>query len=488
MNTKVNFFSCLVFITGIFVFLFVHLWKLDLLPGLHYDEAWAANYAHRIAFEPGFWPFTAMSPYTSPWTHYVAATFFRIFGVNLFIFRLSQFSLVFIGMLFTVATLWKLKERKAALFLPIFLSCFPALVANHRFAIELNSFHVFCFGLLLYALVSKKIFFIILSSLLGITSHILFLAPVLGILGAFFLEKGEISKKIRFACSFGALLLLPFFLHIAFTIPKPGKAWALVILCFVTIIFLLLNLRFPEWLRKQQKYLCYLVIPFFFNLLFFMEGNWQVLITHGKITIPWFIGLFLIPMIFCLFFYLRDKKNKFPIFWENSFFLTVILLGLMMLKPAPRYFELGFYSLAILFLLFLLHVPSKKQKNILMGAFFSFGFISLAMNYGLAKNVVFHEKFSHFLFFKDSSEDFHSKQQLVKFLGEKGCSLSNIGTADSRVLEALHFLSHGDWPILSKKPCIGTLRVERLLFNVKPIAPPNFTSWGFGIWQETSHE
>jgi hypothetical protein len=35
-------------------------------PGIHFDEAWAANYAHKIASEPGFWPINAMSPYTHP--------------------------------------------------------------------------------------------------------------------------------------------------------------------------------------------------------------------------------------------------------------------------------------------------------------------------------------------------------------------------------------------------------------------------------------
>ena len=54
-----------------------HTLFLDQAPGFHYDEAWAALFSQRILKEPGFWPFQAMSPYASAWSHYVAAIFTR---------------------------------------------------------------------------------------------------------------------------------------------------------------------------------------------------------------------------------------------------------------------------------------------------------------------------------------------------------------------------------------------------------------------------
>jgi hypothetical protein len=56
------------------------------------------------------------------------------------------------------------------------------------------------------------------------------------------------------------------------------------------------------------------------------------------------------------------------------------------------------------------------------------------------------------LFFKDSSRDFLSKQELVRFLGGLGCSFSDIKSVDSRVREALIALSRSDWPVAAH-PC-----------------------------------
>ena len=71
------------------LFTWLHLYKIAYIPGLHFDEAWAMNFSRQIAFEPGIWPLTAMSPYTAPWAHYFAAIFMKVFSPSVLVFRLS---------------------------------------------------------------------------------------------------------------------------------------------------------------------------------------------------------------------------------------------------------------------------------------------------------------------------------------------------------------------------------------------------------------
>src|SRR4051812_27297485 len=82
------------------------------VPGLHFDEAWAANYAYRILSEPGFWPIDAMSPYTHAWAHYVSAVFFRLFGVNLFVYRAAGIAMIGTGALLAWCALVRSGQKK----------------------------------------------------------------------------------------------------------------------------------------------------------------------------------------------------------------------------------------------------------------------------------------------------------------------------------------------------------------------------------------
>jgi hypothetical protein len=122
--------------------------------------------------------------------------------------------------------------------------------------------------------------------------------------------------------------------------------------------------------------------------------------------------------------------------------LGVIFLGFMMLKPAPRYFELALLMVAVFVAQGLASLPFL-------------GRIAMVVFLCLHATVLFAEYFSvsprenslKFLFFKDSSRDFLSKQELVSVLGGSGCGLSDINGADSRVQEALLALSRADWPV-----------------------------------------
>ncbi len=164
---------------GVASLFFLHFFRLGDLPALHYDEAWALNYSWRISFERGFWPLAAMSPYTAPWAHYWAALWMKIFGPSVLVFRASQVTLALAGML---ALAFSLKKNFSRVRFLCVLPLLPALVLNHRFAVELNGFHVLALGLFCLALSRKRYALAAAVAWAGTTAHILFYAVPLGLL------------------------------------------------------------------------------------------------------------------------------------------------------------------------------------------------------------------------------------------------------------------------------------------------------------------
>ena len=78
--------------------IFIQLYRLEWFPGFHFDEAWAANWAHRIYSEIGFWPFQAQSPYAGSVSHYWNALWFYALKPSVLTFRWSALALVFAGL------------------------------------------------------------------------------------------------------------------------------------------------------------------------------------------------------------------------------------------------------------------------------------------------------------------------------------------------------------------------------------------------------
>src|SRR5689334_18590359 len=85
---------------GLIFFLVTHLVLLDQVAGLHFDEAWAANFSAQIAHLGLQNGLAAMSPYTAPWGHLWASLLFKFFGISLFVFRLSGVLLCLAGLSF----------------------------------------------------------------------------------------------------------------------------------------------------------------------------------------------------------------------------------------------------------------------------------------------------------------------------------------------------------------------------------------------------
>lgn len=439
------------FVFGVLLLLAVHLFALSQVPGLHFDEAWALNFAFRLS--EGEWTLSAMSPYTAPWAHYWAALWMKLFGPSLYVFRLSQATLAFAGIGMLALALQTSGRKGAARLLPLTIALLPGLVMNHRFAIELTGFHVLCFGLLSLALAREWILIAVLAWVAGTTGHILFYGVGIAVIGASIWERKEISWRNRWIGAGGCLALALFFARVATLVPEKGKAWALVASAVVLAALVLAKAeRWSIWQKPHWESVAVLLaLVFLVNTLFFLDGFWSLSITTGKEG--WKGGRLINLLLFlpaALWLGWRGSREA-PRWLRRAFLLGVICLGLMMLKPAPRYFELALLLAAVFIAQGLASLPFLGRMAMVVFLF-------------LHATVLFAEYFSlpprensfKFLLFKDSSRDFLSKQELVSVLGGSGCRLSDINGADSRVQEALLALSRADWVVTGAAPGLGS--------------------------------
>lgn len=455
--------------SGFCLLLFGHLHDLGGTPGLHFDEAWAMNYAWRIASEKGFWPLTAMSPYTAPWAHYWAALWLKLLGPSQDLFRLTQASLSFGGLLLLCASL----PSRARFLFPWAVLLLPGLVLNHRFAIELTGFHALCFGALCLALSRRWWAAAVAFALLGTTAHVLFYGATVALLVAAVVAGAPQLEEKRARGAFTAYFALTalFLARVAFLVPEKGKASALALSAVAAAVFLALRgHRWPIWSSKRWEIaLAVAAAVFLFNACFFGQGYWTASLYTGLDVWSLYPGFAPPNFLLCLLTLLLLTVGavayapKLPRAWLLAGAFTT---GVMMLKPAPRYHELALLGLAALFALAAasslegVKWPGWKKLRELgrwrrllpvasAASLALIGFTGIEMSGGLfdvRRQVGVREAELRFLAFKDSSRDFLDKKGLVKFLGSSGCELSGIETHDPRLLESLRALSLGDWP------------------------------------------
>jgi hypothetical protein len=474
-----------VWLSGLIALLVSHCLALTWAGGVHYDEAWAALFSHRIATEPGFWPVAAMSPYTSAWGHYVTAFFYKLLGTSLFSYRLSGIALVVAGISLISLALKNLEQARAAALFPWIIAFFSAAVMNHRFAIEINTFHVFCFGLLSWGLSQslrtwRTDLAILSATVFGITSHVLFLAPALACLilafwsDSFSAQKAA-SKRLRTLAGVALILLAGFFLRIHLGVPEKDKSFALLLmaaLCFLGVGFPGIASTALQKIRKyaERPILCLFftanLVSFFF-LLFFSEGSWAAAFFNGGQSDIRLMGWPLVALAIGIIssrkeiqaLSKQDPRWKKAIAWAA---LTVLLTTSMATKPAPRYFEIPFLMLAVFFSIALAHAE-KRQAWIAFLVWVVAGFLQLEVNYfkpALAGSIP--DRSFQFLFFKDNSGDTLSKQDLARALAGAGCRFEQMRSNNIRILEPLKFLSLGDWPLAGSTCLFGNeVLVER---------------------------
>jgi hypothetical protein len=450
---------------------------LSRIPGLHFDEAWAADFAHRIAVEPGFWPFDAMSPYTHPWSHDLTAIFFKIFGTNLLVSRLAGLFMSVGGLVLVWRALVVWGEENAAVLFSFLAAMFVPSILNERFAIEINTFLVLCLGGLVYGISRRSWPLIFVAAVVGVTSHILFLAPLFA---AFLVWAAESRwrKRDRFWIAAIALALLPFFCNVFLKIPEKDKASALIFIDMVVVMSVVLLRNPSRWIFRLRKPGYFLAAAagsiFLLYACVIAEGHASILFTYGRVANPWLLFL-TIPTVALFLVYILVRVFKYPatsLQNQNGLFfkwtgLTLLLVGLMSTKPAPRYFEIAFVLILAAIALILSRAP-RRQVIFLMILMGSVSFLQLGLNYmkpGLMRTGV--DRSYRYLYVgmyvvRDNSSDSLSKQDLVEDLGAEGCSFSDVRTEDSRLYESLRFLSFGDWNVSSLKRCpSGGIEVER---------------------------
>lgn len=444
---------------------------LNIIPGLHFDEAWAANFAYRIYQEPGFWPLHAQSPYTMPWSHYFAAIFFQLFGVSVLVFRLSQVFLAAIGILLLLRVLFRTNRARIALYFPFLLIAFPGMIINQRFAIELTGFHLFCAGLLVYGLsiarskywsrVGKVL--ALMAVFLGVSSHVLFLALPFALFFFHLWNSGSFNtafqKEESFWIAGAGLSLLPFFVRIYMGVPEKGKAIALILGISIFSIWVLCKAPVWQKLLTWQKYWLWLPVlagaVFLANAFFFWEGHWVILRQIGELQAILFFGTSLVVLLVLTVFYGWERLWAISDFRKLLQFLLLLclFLGVLMLKQTPRYYHLSFVPITALLVLFLMQMR-VLWRSLVIAFFLLHVGSSITANYFLPA-VYGHQVDSDIqvLTFKDSSRDFLPKQHVVRYLGSLNCGLKDIKTSDSRVAESFKFLRHSDWPMSGGDAC-----------------------------------
>jgi hypothetical protein len=445
-------------ILGFVAYFFTHCLWISQIPGLHFDEAWAAYFSHLISTGAthgiGSVPLEAMSPYTVPWSHFFTALFYSFFGTHLWVSRLSGVVLSALGIFFMQLGLFRLKRPEAAAIFPWICAFFVPLVLNHRFAIEITTFHVFCFGLLVLGLITRKLILIGIALYLGITAHILFLGIALATWLTRRLQPEPLTRSERTLIVSLCACLLPFLIRVYLRIPEHDKAIALLLIN-AAIAGDALVPKIGDWIIKKVRkpfliFALLLSLPGLFFTLFFSEGHWNVLFNYGQISHPELIGISWSIMIAGLGYgswkYYR-KNGALPysqtaLLWAT---LNILMISLISTKPTSRYYETGFLCLAF-FAAVSISELSKRAQGIILSAFVFTSSLQLGMNYfqaGLEKKAV--ERGFAFGIFHDSSSDFLPKQDVVDFLAAQGCSFAQVQAEDPRLFEALRFLSLGDW-------------------------------------------
>ncbi len=431
-----------------------HLYSIHDAPGLHFDEAWAANFAVKIRMERGFWPLEAMNPDTGAWGHYWGALWMNRFGVSLESFRISQLMLVGAGCAMGSWSLALLGAGFAALLFPLLIAFTPVLVMNHRFTVDVNTFHPFCLGVLALGLALRArgrprvgAGLVAGGSFLGVTSHLLFIGPVLGL---FLFARLKRGRRDRALVTGIALALLPVFIKVLLMIPGKDKGCALIAVDLVVI----LAAWWPEGRKVLPKLLrrvaSALLIVLFAAFLFFWEGHWTTLFTLGRVAVPALIGVQLgLLAVLALSLWPHLRRSTLFLDCAGWFGGTLFVLPFLMTHPSSRYFETAFLLFAAMLAISLEAMEdwvSSAKMHLWLICFVAVGAFDLQVNYwrpailGLQEDRDF-----KFACLHDSSRDSLPKQRLARFLADNGCRYERVRTADPRLDEALRFLSQGDW-------------------------------------------
>lgn len=401
--------------------------------GLHYDEAWFANYSLRILEEPGFWPFQAMNAHTFAWSHYITAFFFKIFGVSLWVYRLSYAAMAVLGLgLFSLGLKRWYGSRVATWFL-LFAGTCPLIVLSHRFSVEVTCFFSFILGLLFFIYARENLkqsnkWQVTLLSLLifvGVTSHALFLGIPLALLGYRILRGEKLSATEKQTALWSILLILPFFAQMLWFSKWWLKAAGVVAMLLVLFVWVYKDFLLPKRLTLENKYICgfggiLAAVPIF-NFLLFLESSWSFYYIMGFLNVPWFKGSYLILNALLLFLVWSCVRSKLTL-WA----IVTFCLGVLTVVQAPRNNLLP----AVIWAMILSWGVTQIKNRIVFGAAVAVvlvGSVQLIYNFYIP-GARYSNLRSDFRFgvLKDSSFDNAAHYPPLEFLLKKGCSFNEV--------------------------------------------------------------
>jgi len=247
-------------VPGAFFCYFIFWWtyKLDFLPGLHADEAWAGLKAKQFA-DKGVTQLSGMNNYTGIIEILLADIAFKFFGVGVTQLRIGGIVFNTLGLLLLGYTSFSFRSYKATLFGLLILAQSSLYMTSPRVAWEVNTLTLFFLSILLISLSHilassdrfKNIWIILFltSNILGTYNHVIFscisIAGFVGvILWSAYYRSGEYRNLIilLFINLFN-LVVLFFVMRYGQRFILSGRYYLLPVLCSVMVAELLLYKR-----------------------------------------------------------------------------------------------------------------------------------------------------------------------------------------------------------------------------------------------------
>jgi hypothetical protein len=335
------------------------------VPGFHYDEAWIAQYASQIAFQPDFWPVFGMNHYTVPIMSYILAAGFRIFGHSSFeLARCFYFGMNLISFILFYFWITRKSAKAAGIFALLWVTL-PLSIFNQRIFLEVTTGYAIFGALALWGLsegiLKNKTSWLVLglvSIALGAASHILFLGCVWAALWACWKESPEMfeNPRVKWAVT-SALAPMLVLLAVVFASPIGGGERAkAAIVATVTLVTLLAVWK--QWwktslskrLLQVSSWILALVSAagLFFFFLFEISGVWPISQTTGNVNqfalVP---GFAVAAILLYAIFQKRDWPKSF-LFFRTLWLTTSALTVISIYKPtSARYWELSMLTFLI---------------------------------------------------------------------------------------------------------------------------------------------
>jgi hypothetical protein len=354
------------------------------VPGFHYDEAWIAQLASQIAFQPSFWPVFGMNHYTIPVMSYLLAAVFRLFGhpslelARGFYFgvNLLSFALFYLWIFRGVGRGIGRRNAKAAWIFALLWVTLPLSVFNQRIFLEVTTGYAIFAAVALWGLsegilknkTSSLSWFVLglISIALGAASHILFLGCVWAALWACWKECPEMfeNPRVKWAVT---ITLAPMILLLAVVMAAPiggGERAKAAIVAAVTLITLIAVWK-QWWKSSMSKKLLQIsgwiltlvsIAGLFFFFLFEISGVWPISQTTGNVNelalIPGFgVAAILLYAVFNREIHRDLQKTGWPksfLFFRTLWLATSALTVISIYKPtSARYWELSMLTFLI---------------------------------------------------------------------------------------------------------------------------------------------